>query len=239
MVIYDPRSPKKDFDYYLVRYRYKVLLPKFKKGNIAIELGCGTGLSLKLLSKLYEKIIVIEKDERHIKEAQKFIKEHSNKFIFIKDDWMNLPKVIKDCTSGCFDIVFFEGLEYLSKENTKQLLKSIKYGAKDFRLHIVVSNKYSFHRRLGFYMSILDDMDSLKNASAIASEKIWLADRYLLLSILRNSGYNVIHIEPHFFKILPNKYLQRLPEDIIKALFEIGKELPDYCAEIYVCAEPE
>ena len=239
MVIYDPSSPEKDFDYYLVQYRYNVLLPKYKKGNVAVELGCGTGFSLKLLSKFYDKIIVVENNEEHIEKARDNTKGYDSKILFIHEDWINLPIILQNyILDKTYDIIFFEGLEYLSKENVKHLLSKIKSVNKTFRLHIVVSNKYSFHRRLGFYMGILDNMDSLEGASSIASEKLWLADRRSILHLLMDSRYEIIHIEPHFFKILPNKYLKQLPENIIMALFEIGKELPEYCAEIYVCAEP-
>ena len=30
--------------------------------------------------------------------------------------------------------------------------------------------------------------------------------------------------------------MKNLPKNVINALFELGKELPQYCAEIYICA---
>jgi len=244
MTVYDPSSPEKDFDYYLVKYRYEILLPKFKAGSIAIELGCGTGFHLHTLSKLYDKILVVEKMQEHIEKARSIIENCcEGKILFIEDDWINLSEILEKHKglfgNKLYDFIIFEGLEYLSLEEVEFLFSSVQKVNKNYRLHIVTSNKYSLHRRIAFYMGVLNDMDDKKNASSATSGKKWLADRYSILSILKKTNHEIIHIEPHFLKILPNKYLKSLPEDLISALFKISNELPDYCAEIYVCAYPK
>lgn len=239
MILYNPNSPEIDFDFYLVKYRYEVLLPRFKYSNFAVELGCGTVFSLEILAKLFDKIFVVEKNKEQIEYVKRKIPENiKEKFKFLNTDWLSFSKLREIAFFDNYDIIFFEGIEYLEHQKSIYFLKNLKDIFKNFRLHLVTSNKKSLHRRLGFYMGLLDNLDSLKYSSKIASMKKWLADRYTLLSLLKQSGYEVKYIEPYFLKILPNDFLKKLPENIIEALFDLGKELPDYCAEIYVYAEP-
>jgi len=100
------------------------------------------------------------------------------------------------------------------------LEKLKKYLLPQGRIHIVVSNARSLHRRIGFYMSQLSQIDEFSQRDVLTGGKKWLGDIYKLWNVLRE-GYDIFEIIPYFLKPLPNDKML---------------ELPDYCAEIYVCA---
>ena len=241
--VYDPTDPRNEFDYWLINYRYRIL-KNFIIGDRALELGCATGISTFLLKNLgFREIVVIEKHKIYIEKAKEYL---SNKFgsldflMFVEADWLE----VRFEEYGRFtDIIWFGGAEYITFASTRHLLRHFKKLLKDMgRIHMVVSNKFSFHRRLGFYMGIMDDFDSFSERDVITGGKKWLGDIYTLLDLMREANYKVIHMEPYFLKILPNDKLielSRLNPKLIEALFDMGRELPNYCAEIYICATPK
>ncbi len=241
--VYDPTDPYNEFDYWFINYRYRIL-KNFMAGDRALELGCATGISTFLLRRLgFSEIVVIEKHRIYIEKAKEYLSKKFSSLdsiMFVEADWLD----VKFEEYGPFtDIVWFGGAEYITFANTQHLLRQFRKVLESTgRVHMVVSNKFSFHRRLGFYMGIINGFDSFSERDVITGGKKWLGDIYTLIDLMREANYQVIHIEPYFLKILPNDKLIELARQnpkLIEALFEIGGELPNYCAEIYICAMPK
>jgi SAM-dependent methyltransferase len=234
--IYDPTSPEKDFDYYLIKFRYDIF-SGFVKGDRVLELGSATGFSTFLLSQFVNEIVSVELFKKNIDLAKSFLKrkEMPGKIEFIQGNWMDIDSSVSEQFS---DIVWFQGIEYVSWENAQRILKKLKkLLVDDGRMHIVASNRLSIHRRLGFYMNLIKDMDEFSERDIITGRKKWLADTNRLTKMVEETGYKIIHMEPYFLKPLPNSYMQDLPENIVYGFLKLGRELPEYCQEIYVCVE--
>lgn len=63
-------------------------------------------------------------------------------------------------------------------------------------------------------------------------------DQELRSDHLRLANLSVFHWEGSFLKPLSNAQMQYWPEMLIRTFRQVGRELPDYCAELYVVAVP-
>lgn len=241
-LFYDPTDPSKEFDYWFVNYRYK-LFKRLRYGEFFLEMGCATGLSTYYLSKHAKEIVVIEIESQNIQFAKTFLESQKvdiSKIKFIESNWLKIDEL--SLNKKFTDIIWFEGAEYIYFDEFQKMLKKLKkYLLSQGRLHIVVSNSRSLHRRIGFYMEELSQIDEFSRRDVLTGEKKWLGDIYKLVSALKKE-YIIFETIPYFLKPLPNRKMLELYKEnpkLIEALFEAGKELPDYCAEIYVCATPK
>jgi hypothetical protein len=63
-------------------------------------------------------------------------------------------------------------------------------------------------------------------------------DKEMLFNELKECGFDILHWEGIFLKPFPNAMMTSVDESILRGLYGIGRELPDYCAHIYaVCTK--
>ncbi|RKX60966.1 MAG: hypothetical protein DRP29_01680 [Thermodesulfobacteriota bacterium] len=225
---------EEDFDYILLYYGLKIF-ERQRKGNIFLELGCSLGISTFFLLDYASKLDVVEGSEVNIKRAKARI-GNTNKVKFYHSLWQDFTYPHHKYS----DIIWFRGIEHVP--DPKEVLKKIKGSLiPEGRLHITFPNALSLHRRLGTLMGIIKTPWSFSERDvALGHFKIY--DRFQLFSLLKDSGYKIINWEGIILKPFPNSKMMELYKEnpkLIDALFKIGKELPDYCAEIYICAIPK
>jgi len=222
---------EEDFDNILLYYSFN-FFENLRKGDIFLELGCSIGISTKFLLKYASAITVVEGSLKNIEKTRKRI-GYDSRVSFYNTLWEDFEYPENKYT----DIVWFRGIEHV-KDPSKILIKLKKSLKKEGRLHITFPNSLSLHRKLGFYMGIVDSPYSFSDRD-IALGHYHVYDRYKVMSILNKCGFYIIDFRGIMIKFFPNsKMLELIKEDqrYIKALFELGKEYPDLCAEIYICA---
>ena len=233
---YDPTSPEKDFDYWLLTFDFEIL-SKFLKGKKVIELGCGRGLLTEKLASICETLMVSEGSDKNISFAKERTKNYSN-VQFSNSFWQDFEYDGNDIS----DVVFFMGLEYLDKYMALKVLNKIKgWLEPNGRLHVVVPNALSLHRRIACYMGIINDVHELSDRDKLYGQRArGVYDRDILFNEFKECGFKVIHWEGIFLKPLPNQMMMNLDEKIVRGFNEVGKELPDYCAHIFAtCTKTE
>lgn len=224
---YDPTTPAKDFDYWLIQYDFDSL-SKFLIGDKVLELGCGKGVLTEKLSGVCRELIIIEGSKKNINYVRKRIKKDTIKFTHSL--WQDFEYSSKDIS----DIIFSMGLEHLDPEDSIDILKKLKkYLKKDGRLHIIVPNAYSLHRRVAYYMGIIQDVHELSNRDRLYGHKR-VYDKNLLFDEVKKCGYKIIHWEGVYLKPLPNQMMMDLNPDVIRGFYNMGSELPDYCTHLYI-----
>jgi len=225
--IYDATSPQKDFDYWLIQFDMDVL-SKFLIGEKVIELGCGKGVSTEKLAQRCKKLIVVEGAEANITIASNRVKKYPN-VEFCHSLWQDFDYTADDIS----DIVWFMGLDSLDRENALIVLRRMKSLLKPYgRVHIVVSNARSLHRRIAYLMNLIKDVHELNDRNkSFGQTRVY--DKEMLFNELKECGFDILHWEGVFLKPFPNDLMMPLDGSIIHGLYEIGKELPDYCAQIY------
>lgn len=232
---YDPSDPKRDFDYWLVKFDFE-RISLFLKGRVICELGCSTGAMSLRIAKIAEKLVIVDGASYNLKIVREKLErtlgeETLRRVVFIQSLWEEF-----DGAEYRFsDIIFTRGLEHV--EQPQELLKKIfRWMDERARLHIIVPNAYSLHRRIGVLMGLLRDVHNLNERDKEVGHKR-VYDKRMLFSQVKDAGFKIIHWEGIFLKPLSNDQMKGWPENLIRAFYEIGKELPDYCAEIYVCLE--
>ena len=223
-----------DFDYILLYYALKIF-ESVKYGSEFLEMGCSIGLSTKYLLRYAKSMDVVEGSTKNIERTRRRInRDRRVKFYNALWEDFEYPEYKYS------DIIWFRGIEHI-KDPLPVLInikKALKLGG---RIHITFPNALSLHRRLGVYMGII------KSPWEFSERDIKLGhydiyDRFKVASLLKDAGYKILSFHGIILKPLPNNKMMELYKEnpkLIEALFEIGKELPDYCAEIYICATPE
>jgi ubiquinone/menaquinone biosynthesis C-methylase UbiE len=226
--IYDPTSPQKDFDYWYIQFDMDVL-GKFLLGEKVIELGCGRGDATEKLAQRCQKLIVVEAAKANITIVSNRLKEHSN-VEFCHCLWQDFDYAAADIS----DIVFFMGLEYLDHKNALVVLRKMRsFLRPQGRLHVVVPNARSLHRRIAYCMNLIKDVHELSERDTKLLRHVRVYDKELLFNELKECGFDILHWEGIFLKPFPNDIMTSIDKSIIYGLYEIGRELPDYCAHIY------
>jgi 2-polyprenyl-3-methyl-5-hydroxy-6-metoxy-1,4-benzoquinol methylase len=129
------------------------------------------------------------------------------------------------------DVVMVRVLEHLDDpiETLAKLASFLKAGG---QLHVVVPNSHSLHRRVGKAMGLLSELTDF-SARDIQYGHKRVYDRALLGRHLEAAGLRVAQEQGVLIKPLSNAQMLNWDPAVIQALFEVGKEAPDLCNELY------
>ena len=227
---------EEDFDLVFMKYNF-IVAHEYFVGDTFLELGCATGESTLSLLKFASTIDVVEGSKINIDVTKKkldLLPKHNTIVNFYKNFWEEFD--YKD--DYYTDILLFCGLEHLDNPGLvlKRLYGALKPGG---RLHIVVPNAHSLHRKIGVSMGLLKEIHELNERDKMMGHK-QVFDISTLIEIVRSNKFNVLDWRRVMLKVLSNIQMQKLYRDnpsLIQAFFEVGRDIPDKCAELYLCAE--
>lgn len=213
-------------------------IKNYLTGKDFLELGCSVANSSIELLKYAHSLDIVEASDEIIKIAKKNIFQLKNKsrINFHKSLWEDFKFQEKYS-----DIMWVRGIEHV--KNPLPILKKIARSLKKShgRLHLVTVNALSLNRRIGVYMGLLSNAYELSDRDRKFGHYV-IYDRVKLLTILKKAGFKIINCQGIMLKPLPNKKMYQFYKEspnLIKAFYDIGHELPDYCTEVYICAEPK
>lgn len=228
---YAPESPENDFDYWLVRFNMEVAGDLIIGTNV-LELGCFAGFSTSLLLERAQRLTVVDLSQENVDLTRKKLAAASDRMTLVCSAWEKFEPKEKFS-----DAVMWRGLEHVV-EPVPLLRRIGTWLAPGGRLHIVVPNAQSLHRRVGLAMGLLGDVHELNDRDReVGHQRVY--DRALLTRHLETAGFHLRRWEGVYLKPLSNSQMQGWDEPLIRAFFKVGRELPDYCAELYVCASRE
>jgi len=135
-----------------------------------------------------------------------------------------------------FDTIILEHvLEHV--EDPVALLARVKrWLAADGKLFVGVPNGNSIHRLAAVKMGMLDNPCQLNPRDhALGHRRIYTPETFRV--DIEKSGLTVLEIGGVYFKPLANRQIQQnWTEEMIQGFFELGKDFPEFAAEIYaVC----
>jgi SAM-dependent methyltransferase len=209
----------------LAKYRALMIRELHVRGGTLLDLGAGEGLLTKLIARDFDCIEVVEASPLYMEKAKSALEGYPAVFH---------NKLIEDFDSSSeFDIVLASGVLEHVNEPQRILGKIKKWLKKDGKFIGLVPNAKAFHRRIGLQMGLINDLHELGPQDLKVGHR-----RYYDLSMLRdeasNAGFSVVRSGGIFFKILPNAQMEPLSEEYCDALFSIGRDFPDLCAEIFI-----
>lgn len=228
-----------DFDMVYMQHNYLVAKDYFV-GDAFLELGCATGESTLATLQFAKSIDVVEGSQKNIDITKKKLEDLGDKAKDVEVNFYESYWEEHDYEDNAYsDILFFRGLEHL--ENPTPTLEKMHAAVKPGgRCHIVVPNANSLHRKIGVQMGMLDEVHQLNERDKqVGHYKVY--DLYLLIETLKKHNFRIVDWRGVMLKVLPNGMMMDLTrdnKDLIKGFFEVGKELPDKCAELYICVEP-
>jgi SAM-dependent methyltransferase len=207
-------------------------IDEFLRGPSVLELGAGDGISTGMLLDRGFAVEVVEKDC----DFCRAIAARS------KDQPLRIHNTCYETFSPSRrfdDVVLARSLDQV--EAPVPLLKRIGgWIAPGGRLHVVVQNAESLHRRIGKALGRLPSLTHLSEQSVASGHKR-VYTKPALLQDLEAGGFQVLECDGFLLKPFDYDGLSRLAvplaDQLVPALFEVGREVPDeLCCQLYVLA---
>jgi 2-polyprenyl-3-methyl-5-hydroxy-6-metoxy-1,4-benzoquinol methylase len=222
-------SYQQGFNGRLTKYRAWKLgecLPERRES--ALELGCGEGMLTAHAARVFKRVTAVDAAADYLR-AAKQTAPHNVSFV---------ESLIEEFeTHDKFDMVILSGvLEHV--ENPKLILRRCTgWLTPEAAIFCLVPNALALHRRLGKAMGLIADCHDLSAQDFAVGHRRYY-DRQSLESAITDAGLRVLKSEGILLKPLSNQQMQDWPETLCDGLYEVGRELPDYCAELCVLCKP-
>lgn len=218
-----------DEGFELVITKYKILeIKKHIHGKTMLDIGCGVGFTSKALSPYFESIFAIDGSSNKISKAIEHNGSSNIKYIHT---------LFESFKPNCqFDFICtFNVLEHI--QNIDEFLSLIKsWMTKSARVVISVPNALGLHKRIGYHIGLINDYYQLTTAD-LKKGHHHVFDRNKLHKLLTKNGFNIIHSGGILLKPLSHAQMKDWDLKVVDALYEIGKDLPDYCSSLFVVAQ--
>lgn len=211
----------------IVWYSYVSIKPLFH-GDHCLEMGPADGEMTKFLKDDFKKLTVVDASKQYVDAAKKLAKNidgHTALF----EEFEPAEK---------FDtIIMSHVLEHV--QDPVLVLKRAKSWLKPGgRIIAVVPNADSLHRRLGVKLGLLEKETQLNEQDVeIGHRRVYTRealDRDILTADLQAISKGGI-----FLKLLSNTQMLSFDDPkLVDAMFELGKDFPQWCSEIYAVCVP-
>lgn len=214
-------SEELNFDKKLIFYRYEAS-KEYIKGPFGLELGSGSGEMTKYLVNEFDHLTSVDGSKELIDAIPNY-ENHTKLHSFFED---YKPKIK-------FNTIIMEHiLEHVN--NPVEILNLAKeWLDEDGVILLGVPNALSFHRLAAVKMGLLKTPYELNERDfQVGHQRVYCADT--LLRDIEKTGLKVKKISGIFFKPLSNGQIENnWNEEMIKGFYELGKDFPNHCAELY------
>jgi SAM-dependent methyltransferase len=199
-------------------------------GDSVLEVGTSAGTVTRYLLPIAGTVDIVEGSRTGIERTKRNLGEFGGGIRYFHELWENF---VPDREYS--DVVFLRGLEHV--DDPVGLLSRMEGWIKENgRVHIVVPNAHSYHRKMMKATGEIPDVYALRDCDlAIGHKRVYDADQ--LSSDIESSGLGVVHQTGFFFKPYPNSIMKGISMNplnpIIQKCYEIGKMAPDMGAQLY------
>lgn len=225
--IYKNYTEEVGFERTLLNYKIRAL-SEFLGGRRGLDIGCGVGFVTRFMADRLDKVVGIDGSTAKIARAKEVNAATNIKFICAMFEvWQ------PTCN---FDVVVATNvLEHL-QDLDGFLDKCISMMSLGGRIIITVPNALGLHKRIGRQMGLCDDLYTLTEADHQKGH-YHVFDRQRLETLLKKAGFSILHSGGILLKPLSHQQMEGWDMKIVDALYEVGKELPDYCSSLLVVGE--
>lgn len=214
-----------DFDKRLIRYRYESIKARFV-GQRGLELGPAEGEMTQFLVNDFAELTLVEGSAELLDSIPNY--DNVVKYHFLFEEFE--PKQRFD------SIIMDHVLEHV--EHPVELLARVKdWLNPGGRLFLGVPNGNSIHRLAAVKMGMLEHQCQLNPRDhALGHRRVYTLDSFR--ADIERSGLRVVETGGVYLKPLSNGQIQEnWSEEMIQGFFELGKDFPDLCAEIFAVCE--
>lgn len=214
------------FDSILMKYKI-MAISEFINGKTMLDIGCGVGTLTKAIADNFERVVGIDGSRVKINKAR-----DKNQGGNIEYD-LCLFENYKRRTQFDF-IVCTNFLEHVD-DSLSFLWQVKKILSPNGLVVLTVPNALGLHKRIGRAMGLIDDFYKLTPADIEKGHKR-VYDSPSLKKELITAGFKIIHVGGILLKPLSHKQMESWDPRIIDALYEVGKEIPEYCSSLLITA---
>lgn len=215
------------FEKTLTQYKIREIL-KFSKGNRILDIGCGEGIITRALAAKHKEVVGIDGSFQKIKIARKMSQKRNTMYTVSLFEVFNTEKKF-DC------IVASNILEHV-KSPSRFLKKAFVLLHRKGRIIVTAPNARGLHKRIGKILGMIKSFYELTPADRRKGHRR-IYDRNRLVCEVQNAGFRIGHSGGIFLKPLSHRQMESWDKRICDALYEMGRELPDYCSSIIVVAD--
>lgn len=214
-----------DFDRRLVRFRYDTLRPHLK-GPAGLELGPADGEMTQFLLLEFKRLTIVDGAAElleRIPDAPNLIKVNA-----LFEEFRPREK---------FDCILLEHILEHVAEPVDLLKRARAWLRSEGRILAGVPNGHSIHRLVAVKMGLLADPCELNSRDRVLGHRR-VYNPMTFRRDLEAAGLEIREIGGVFFKPLANEQInQYWTEEMIQGFYELGKEFPEYDAELYAVCE--
>lgn len=209
-------------DFKQSEFVYRSIKPYFK-GQLALELGPASGYMTKALVNDFKQLHLVEGSQ------------------YLIDQIPDYANVTKHCsmfedfdTDLRFDtIIMSHVLEHI-EQPVPVLQKIMTWLVSDGIFIVSVPNARSIHRMVAVKMGLLKTEYTLNERDhSLGHYRVY--DTATLVADIQHAGFKVLHTGGSFLKPLSNGQIEQYwTPEMVEGFFEVGKNFPENCAEIFV-----
>lgn len=210
------------FDRYYIEYEAK-LIAEYDKGPKVLEMGCASGVMTQFLVDIYPDVSVVDASIQYFERIRSRFGTRVRAFHSLFEEF--------EPNENYNTIILARALEHV-KDPVVILRHASAWLVPGGKIHVIVPNAESLHRRVGKSMGIISELTDLTaQDKVVGHRRVYTAES--LRKTVEQSGLSIVHEKGIYLKPFPNAQMEGWSRELINAFFELGKELPNYCAEIY------
>lgn len=211
----------------IIRYTARYLVG-LCRGCTVLELGCADGSITGFLAERFARIVAVDGSGDMIARARERVARPNVEFVCILFEELHLAER--------FDTAWLTHILEHVEDPVRVLRVAREHLAPGGVVIAGVPNASSVHRLVGVEMGILTATTELSEMDhRLGHRRVYTPD--LLRQHAREAGLRVVDDGGYFLKPLSNSQMETWPDDLVDAFFEVGREMPQHAAEIYVVCE--
>ena len=197
-----------------------------KNWDNAIEIGCGNGYLTEKLYPLFKNYDVVEPSKKNIGLLNKRMGKEIPCANVLLEDFHTDKKYD--------NVVFLNIIEHV--EDPVQELKNVhNLLTDDGCVYISGPNGMSLNRRAGYVMGLLKSFDTLAPKDyRFGHRRLYTVE--MMEEHCKQAGLEIVHMKGIYLKPLQEAKMYELGMDVVKAFYELGEDVPQYCAQLLVIA---
>lgn len=202
------------------------------RGRRVLELGCADGAMTGWLARDKYEVVAVEGAPDYVERARAHVgREAPGVAVTVVESLFE-----EFATDQAFDdILLLNVLHHV--EAPDALLRRVRdWMGPDGRVHVIVPNAFSLHRRVGVAMGTLEALHDLTTQNVRMHHRR-VFDASSLSRLLRQSGLAVESIEGVLLKPFSGRQMEDLAPELVIALDEVGKSFPELCHHVYLTAK--
>ena len=195
------------------------------EGRCALEVGCGSGSSTEKLCRLFSDIEVVEPSHKNVALMRSKVPDVICHEVLLENF----------STTRKYDYIFFLNvIEHVENpiDSLELLAGLVKHEGLIF---ISAPNCMSLNRRAGYKMGVLENYEKMAPKDyEVGHRRLYTVD--MLRDHCEQAGLKVLSMKGMYLKPLSETQMVALGDDVVRAFYELGEDIPQYCASLLAIA---